>query len=38
VIPTHYASFPMLSGTPEQLEAELDKRGVGAKVVTLPIG
>lgn len=38
VIPTHYASFPMLSGTPEQLEAELEKRGVGAKVVTLPIG
>ena len=29
VVPIHYGTFPILTGTPEQLRAELDARGLG---------
>ena len=29
VAPIHYGTFPLLAGTPEQLRAELDARGLG---------
>jgi L-ascorbate metabolism protein UlaG (beta-lactamase superfamily) len=32
VIPMHYGTYPILAGTPEQLRAELAKRGVEANV------
>ena len=38
VIPIHYATFPPLSGTPEQFGEELKKRGVTAKLVALEPG
>jgi len=29
VLPIHYGTFPLLAGTPQQLEAELAARGLG---------
>lgn len=29
VAPMHYGTFPALAGTPDQLRAELAKRGLG---------
>jgi hypothetical protein len=33
IVPCHYGTFPLLTGTPEALEVELAKLGVNAKVV-----
>ena len=33
VIPCHYGTFPVLTGTPDALRIELEKQGVGAVVV-----
>jgi L-ascorbate metabolism protein UlaG (beta-lactamase superfamily) len=33
VIPMHYATFPILSGTPEDLVAELDGTGIAVMAV-----
>ena len=38
VIPMHYGTFPALAGTPDQLRAELTKRGVTASVHELTPG
>ena len=29
VIPIHYGTFPILSGTPDELRSELARRGLG---------
>jgi L-ascorbate metabolism protein UlaG (beta-lactamase superfamily) len=36
VIPIHYGTFPILTGTPAQLRAELDARGLGHVEVHAP--
>lgn len=33
IIPMHYGTFPMLSGTFEDLQTELKKKGVDAKLL-----
>ena len=33
IVPTHYGTFPLLTGTPEALRAELETLGVTAEVV-----
>ncbi len=38
VIPMHYATFPMLKGTPDELRAALKQQKVSAKVVELKPG
>lgn len=38
VIPGHYATFPMLTGTPATLRSELDKLGVSTKIVDAEVG
>jgi L-ascorbate metabolism protein UlaG (beta-lactamase superfamily) len=36
VIPAHYGTFPVLTGTPDELRAELAKRGLGDVEVHAP--
>ena len=36
VMPIHYGTFPLLAGTPDQLRAELDVRGLGAVAIHAP--
>ena len=38
VVPIHYATFPMLTGTPEAFQSELDKLGVQTNVVVMQPG
>ena len=38
IVPTHYGTFPALTGTPAQLEQELKKQGVSAEVIALEPG
>jgi L-ascorbate metabolism protein UlaG (beta-lactamase superfamily) len=38
VIPMHFATFPMLKGTPDELRAALKKQKVTAKVIELKPG
>ena len=38
VIPIHWGTFPLLTGTPEQLEKVLDDHGTNCKVITLKPG
>lgn len=38
VIPMHYQTFPILSGTPEKFKEELSKLGIDLKVVVLEPG
>ncbi len=38
IVPMHYATFPLLQGTPAELEKELVKRGVKASVVEMKVG
>jgi L-ascorbate metabolism protein UlaG (beta-lactamase superfamily) len=38
VIPMHYATFPVLTGTPEEFDRELKKREVKAKLRVMKIG
>ncbi|HEU0208805.1 MAG TPA: metal-dependent hydrolase [Candidatus Udaeobacter sp.] len=38
VIPMHYGTFPILTGTPEVFDHELRKRGVKAKLRVMKIG
>jgi L-ascorbate metabolism protein UlaG (beta-lactamase superfamily) len=38
VIPCHYGTFPALCGTPEQLRAEVQQRGLAVKITELPVG
>ncbi len=38
IVPMHYGTFPVLSGTPEQLAAELKKRNVTAELKVPNIG
>jgi L-ascorbate metabolism protein UlaG (beta-lactamase superfamily) len=38
VIPMHYATFPLLTGTPEAFQQELKSRGVMVEVITMKPG
>jgi L-ascorbate metabolism protein UlaG (beta-lactamase superfamily) len=38
VIPMHYATFPVLTGTPEKFEAELKARGAKAQLQIMQVG
>ena len=38
IVPTHYGTFPPLTGTPAELRAELGRQGVKAEVVALEPG
>lgn len=38
VIPMHYGTFPLLSGTPEALQREMAQRGVKAELVVMSPG
>jgi L-ascorbate metabolism protein UlaG (beta-lactamase superfamily) len=38
VIPMHYGTFPVLTGTPEMFERELKQREVGAKLRVMQVG
>jgi len=38
VVPIHWGTFPLLTGTPEQLEDELNTLGVNCKVIKLEPG
>ncbi len=38
VIPMHYATFPVLTGTPEAFERELKARGAKARLQVMKIG
>ena len=38
VVPIHWGTFPVLTGTPQQLESELATLGVNCRVVTLEPG
>lgn len=38
IVPTHYGTFPALTGTPQALREELKKQGVDAEVVALEPG
>jgi L-ascorbate metabolism protein UlaG (beta-lactamase superfamily) len=38
VIPSHYATFPILTGTPAMLREELSKRGYGCEVIEMKPG
>lgn len=38
IVPSHYGTFPALSGTPDELRRELDTLGVEAEVVALEPG
>lgn len=38
VIPVHWGTFPVLTGTPQQLQQELDVLGVNCNVITLQPG
>ncbi len=38
VVPIHWGTFPLLTGTPAQLEQELETRGVNCQVITLQPG
>ena len=38
VIPMHYGTFPVLSGTPEQLKKFIEERGIDVKIVVLKPG
>lgn len=38
VIPMHYGTFPVLTGTPEELDREMKKRGVKAELRVMKVG
>ncbi len=38
VIPMHYATFPLLTGTPEAFQKELKARGVNVELITMKPG
>ena len=38
VVPMHYGTFPVLTGTPEMLERELKKRKLESKLRLMKIG
>jgi L-ascorbate metabolism protein UlaG (beta-lactamase superfamily) len=38
VIPMHYGTFPVLTGTPEAFEAELTKRKIRVQVRVMKVG
>ena len=38
IVPSHYGTFPALTGTPEQLKEELARQGVASEVVALEPG
>ena len=38
VIPIHWGTFPLLTGTPAQLEEQLENQGVNCQVITLQPG
>lgn len=38
VVPIHYGSFPVLTGTPAQFKAALDKRGLSGRMVEMKPG
>lgn len=38
VVPMHFGTFPVLTGTPEAFDGEIKKRGLGTKVQTLQVG
>src|SRR5205085_7996825 len=38
IVPRHYATFPVLTGTPEQLQSELKTAKSSAKLATMQVG
>jgi L-ascorbate metabolism protein UlaG (beta-lactamase superfamily) len=38
VIPMHYATFPLLTGTPEAFQKELNARGLNVELITMKPG
>jgi L-ascorbate metabolism protein UlaG (beta-lactamase superfamily) len=38
VIPMHFGTFPLLSGTPEEFRAALAKRGLAHKLIVMKPG
>jgi L-ascorbate metabolism protein UlaG (beta-lactamase superfamily) len=38
VVPIHFGTFPLLAGTPAQLKAALDARGLGDRMVEMKPG
>lgn len=38
VVPMHFGTYPILSGTPAQFKAALDKRGLGGRMVEMKPG
>src|SRR6185295_17600769 len=38
VIPMHYGTFPVLTGTPEEFSAHLQKRGINTELIVPKIG
>jgi len=38
VIPMHYQTFPVISGTPEELKKHMEELGVEARLVVLSPG
>lgn len=38
VVPMHYGTFPVLTGTPEEFEKELKAQNVGAKLLIMKVG
>jgi L-ascorbate metabolism protein UlaG (beta-lactamase superfamily) len=37
-VPIHYGTYPIMAGTPAQLKAALDKRGLGARMIEMKPG
>jgi L-ascorbate metabolism protein UlaG (beta-lactamase superfamily) len=38
VVPMHFGTYPILAGTPTHFKAELDKRGLGARMIEMKPG
>ena len=38
VVPMHFGTYPILAGTPAHFKAELDKRGLGARMIEMKPG
>jgi L-ascorbate metabolism protein UlaG (beta-lactamase superfamily) len=38
VVPMHFGTVPLLAGTPAQFKAELDKRGLGERMIEMKPG
>ena len=38
VVPMHFGTYPILAGTPAHFKTELDKRGLGARMIEMKPG